>query len=177
MNLFWCRHLVIWGQLSKKHPWKIFLFWKRKMSGYSSIVLTVIAADFTAFSACFRCPRVELQASRVCFIDPSMCGFLTCDLQGTVTLQWMKGGCDDNMITRLETYLWNYFQASLSCLVYNCVHPDCNRVLLSSLVNSQVFFCGFFIVRRENEHWKTKKWRDTQMQVRRLDSVLFGTDY
>lgn len=34
-----------------------------------------------------------------------------------------------------------------------------------------------FVIRRENEHWKTKKRWDNQMQVRRPDPVLWGTDF
>lgn len=147
INIFLCRHLVIWGQLSKKNMSKKSCSGKRKMSGIS-IVLMVSCWFYRVFSMFFF-------PSHVSFIDPSMyhCGqtvhysphwtddILTRDLQDTVTLRWMKGGRDDNIITRLETYLWNYFQACLSYLVYKWAHPDCNRALCSALLSLFNYTC------------------------------------
>lgn len=148
-----------------------------------SIMLTLLSYKNCCFQRDFCCPEVELRPSHVCFIDPSMFqtvlysrhwtdDIFTCDLQGAVTLPWMKCGDDDNAITRSQPYLWNYFQACLSCLLYKWLQQSC------------LLFCSHFclitpafVFRRENECWRTKKRRERQMQVRRHDPVISGADF
>lgn len=59
------------------------------------------------------------------------------------------------------------------CFTNVCILTATELCALLSLIN----YACFFLARRENEHWKTKKRRDKQMQVRRPNPVVFGIDF
>lgn len=74
------------------------------------------------------------------WLPSKMLGVFACDLQLTVTLTLMRL----TLITRLQTYFRNYFQASLSGLFYRVLVCALSRsavVLASILVSS--LFCLF----------------------------------